>query len=978
MVASIASISSASASTQYFAQDGYYMDGSEEQTMAWHGKGAIELLGEGQKVTPDTYRAIMEGHVPGTDIRLGRTRNGQHEHKPGTDVTFSAPKSVSLAAFISKDDRVIQAHQQAVAKTLNYIEKDILESRKYSQETGLMEKIKGQKMVAATFQHDTSRNLDPQLHTHATIANMALGEDGKWRTIENRSLYNNKMLIGAHYHNELAAGLKELGYGIEKTGKNGQFDITHADGKALYSKEVLDAFSTRSAEIKEAMRHLQYNTGDPVTKAKAALLTRNPKDNPDREAVAALWQEQTQKLGIDGVKVKPSKSASLTATQTADAKTPDAIEVVEWACRHLEERSSVFTKKDLLTAALTRDIGSVDINSVNEAITTLTDEKRLVEAQTGREEGFTTDRAIKTERENIDRMEKGQGASAPIYSQSVIDQHLDRTTLTSGQQEAVHTILDSNDRVVGVQGYAGSGKTTMLSTAREIAEERGNAFWGKEVSFIGLAPSASAARTLETEAGVESKTLQSFLAQHSAISEGRANEGMISQMKEGVKDSVIIVDEASMISSSQMRDLLRVTDALQPSRLVLVGDSKQLDAVNAGQPFDQLQHAGMETAVMDQIMRQRDENLRGAVIDALSGAPAEALARLDKDVIEVSRDELAKTAADSWLMLSPEAQENTGVMAPTHALRDGINERIRSELALDGVLHGETAEITQLVSARLTEAEKEVAGNYHAGNAVIFEQGVSSLGVEAGELFEVSGRAGDTVLLEGKDGETIAIDPTGGIAPQLEVYETAAMELQAGDIIRWTRNDAENGLINTHQADVTAVTDGNIHLTTEDGRQMVFSAEDGPLQHSDYAFNATVHAFQGRTMDNVIAVLDSTHQELTTQKTFYVEISRAKDSATLITDDKDGLAITLEQNTGEQTSALEGISSEPRIDTSIDERLHAAIDTARMEMSGVSFEEHEALNAGAPEHSTDDYVDSGDWGSSNDMDYGEREMEHEL
>ena len=230
---------------------------------------------------------------------------------------------------------------------------------------------------------------------------------------------------------------------------------------------------------------------------------------------------------------------------------------------------------------------------------------------------------------------------------------------------------------------------------------------------------------------------------------------------------------------------------------------------------------------------------------------------------------------------------------------------------------------------------------------------------------------------KGKKPKIIAVGPAGGVASQLEVYEPAPMELQAGDIIRWTRNDKENELINTHQAEITEVTEGNIHLITEDGRQMVFSSEDAPLQHSDYAFNATVHAFQGRTMDNVIAVLDSTHQELTTQKTFYVEISRAKDSAVLITDDKSDLAFTLEQNTGEQTPALEGISEGPRVDTSIDERLGVAIDAARNEM-GMSLEEHEALNAEAPDPSPDDYAGAEDWGASHDMEHEERQMEYEI
>jgi conjugative relaxase-like TrwC/TraI family protein len=947
MVASISSITSSSGSTKYFAQDGYYMEGSEEMqnTMSWHGKGAEEIGLIGENMTPEQFKAIMDGHVPGTDIRLGRIRNGEHEHKPGTDVTFSAPKSVSLAGLVGGDNRVIEAHRNAVKSTLNFIEREILQSRAVNKETGQFERVKGQRMVAATFDHETSRNLDPQLHTHATIANMAKGEDGKWRTIENRSLYTNIMLIGAHYHNELAANLKDQGYGIAKTGKNGQFEVTDANGKPLYSKEVIDAFSTRSAEIKAAMRDLDYDQGDPALKQRATLLTRAAKESPDRGLMQEMWKEQAQEFGLDTDLGRKGKSGIFVGpAQPRDEIS--AVASVEWAIRHLEERNSVFSRENLLAATIGRDPGHLSLDAISRGVAEFIDNGRLVETKIGREGGFTTDKALAIERETISRMESSQNTVGTIITAAATERHLAETTLTSGQIEAVETILCSHDRVVGVQGYAGSGKTTMLRTAREIAEEEGKGFFNKETHFIGLAPSASAAHTLEQEAGVESSTLQSFLTKYSAISEDRAGGGMISKMQNEVKGSVILVDEASMVSSGQMRDLLKITDALEPSRVVLVGDIKQLDAVNAGLPFKQLQQAGMETAVMDQIMRQRDDNLKAAVIEALSGEPRAALERLEKDIIETPHSEMAKTAAQRWLMLPPERQENTGLMAPTHALREEINQTIRDEFSRDGIIHGEGVEINQLLSTRFTEAEREVAANYREGEVVLFERGISSAGIESGDTLPVLGNRDGVVYLETKQGEVVGLDPAGGMASNLEVYQTADMELRTGDVLRWTRNDKEFDLINTHQAEVTSVNDGKVSLLNEDGREIVLPAEHPALQHSDYAFNSTVHAFQGRTVENVIAILDSTHQELTNQKTFYVEISRARESATLITDDLTRLADTLDFNTGEQMTGLESIAEELGAGLAVEERLDASIQQAR---EGLSLEEFENINADAPD-----------------------------
>ena len=943
MVASIGKVASAAASTKYFESDGYYAKDSEahRRASAWQGKGA-ETLGLQGNVDSAPFRSILEGHVGETGQRLGRMRDGEFQHKPGTDITFSAPKSVSLAALVGGDKRIMAAHDKAVSETLKYLEKNVLESRAVNPETGKLERVGNQNMVAATFRHEASRNLDPQLHSHAVIANMSQGEDGKWRTIENHSLYENMKFLGAHYRNILASELSKLGYDIEKTHPDGRFEL-----KGLYSIDALDAFSTRSQEIREAMRQLGYTESNPALAARAALLTRGRKAEPDRQTLHAMWRDQAKELGI------ASKIPFLSGEKTADAPTqPNASEAVRWAIKHLEERNSSFETRNLITAALAYAPGANSIEAIERAIDTTAEKGRLVATTALSRDGFTTDRTLAAEKENIERMINGKDSGRMILSEGKVANALAHTTLTDGQKEAIETTLSTRDKIIGIQGYAGSGKTTMLNTMRAITDKE------QAVNIIGLAPSASAAQTLANESGIASSTLQSFLAKNSVITDDRANAGLITAMSREARNTMIVVDEASLASTQQVRDLLKITDTLNYQRVVLVGDVKQLDAVDAGKPFHQLQDAGMTTAVMDEIMRQRDLNLKGAVIEALDGAPAAALERLDKNILETRQDKMASTAATAWLMLSPERREETAIMAPTHQLREEINDHIRDSLARDGIIHGEAVHIDRFDSLRLTQAERELTDNYPVGAVVVFDRDIRGVDVEAGEVYTVIGTEGGQVLMVDNDGKQVAIDPAGGAATRLDIFEARDMELQEGDMIRWTRNDKEHELINNHQAEVVGIKDDMVHFRGEDGRE--FTLPTDALHHCDYAFNSTVHSFQGRTIDNVIAVLDSNHGELTNQKTFYVEISRARESATLITDDREQLAVTLEYNTGERIAALESIGEEPTEGGKIAERLDEAIHEAREE-TNLSLAEFEAIYAGAP------------LPDANDHEYGEQD-----
>ena len=178
MVASIGVIASPSQGVSYYERDGYYArdDPAHKEASAWAGKGAREM-GLSGPVDPDTFKAVLEGRVPDGPHLGKRTRT--RRSTTGRAGTLSAPKSVSLMALLGGDERIVVAHDQAVTRTLAWLERNAVETRVQDKESGAMVRVGGQKMVAATFRHETSRNLDPQLHTHAVIANMVQGWDGK-------------------------------------------------------------------------------------------------------------------------------------------------------------------------------------------------------------------------------------------------------------------------------------------------------------------------------------------------------------------------------------------------------------------------------------------------------------------------------------------------------------------------------------------------------------------------------------------------------------------------------------------------------------------------------------------------------------------------------------------------------------------------------------------------------------------------------
>ena len=876
-------LASASEAAEYMLHEYLVRNDKAHRTAnRWHGGGA-EALGLPERVSRRRFVQVLEGHVPGTAIRLGRVVGGEHQHRPGWDATFSAPKSVSLEALLHDNRAVMRAHDASVRAALDWLEAEFLQTRGYEPETGRRPRVKADGLVAATFRHVASRNNDPQLHTHAVIANMTRNAAGEWRSVEPTQLQRNRRLIGAWYRNDLARRLGEMGYVLVPTQVGGlpSFEL------AGYSSAMLEAFSTRRRDILDYMAERGWEYSAKSAQA-ATLHTRKRKDEPERSELSAMWKARAEALGL----ARDADAVRLDRTERGFTRPParfTALEAVWQAVDHLEERHAVFSESDLLAAALGREPGRHTHAELRAEIGRLREDGHLVAAGDG---ALTTRRTLRAEKEVVRRMREGRGTAGPLASEEAVAERLAATELTKGQKEAVRLILRSTDPVVGVQGFAGTGKTRMLNEVAKLAGDR---------RVFGLAPSAAAARVLGVEGGIGATTLQWLLTRYGSIAEGTATEDEIARARETFENAVVVVDEASMVGTVQMRDLQRILGPLGVARLVLVGDSLQLRSVAAGQPFRLLQRAGMATARMDDVIRQRSVDLKAAVEHMVAGDPALAMESIAADVRELPADALAGTAARLWLSLPAEARKETVILAPTHEMREEINAAVRRGLADEGVLGRRSVEIGRLVDRRLTRVHAADRETWRPGDVVVANRDV--YGLREGEAWTVAGTGEDGVRLE-RRGESRTFAPSGNAAHNLSLCESRPLPLRAGDEIVWTRNLRRRGLINGERATVERIAGDRIGVRTHSGRGLRFAVDDDDLRHIDHAWSSTVYRAQGLTRDNVIAVLDSASM-MSDRAMLYVEMSRARDGFVLLTDDTEQLVSRLEREGERVSSALE-------------------------------------------------------------------------
>ncbi|MBB4659954.1 MobF family relaxase [Parvularcula dongshanensis] len=881
---SIGKLGSAGAAAQYYRADDYYgRDGEAEAPSRWHGRGAAAagLTGD---VRAHDFAKVMDGQVPGGPL-LGRIIAGERQHAPGWDLTFSAPKSVSVYEALLTDEhqrqQLREAHRDAVTAALGWAERSV-EARVWDPAERKQVPTGDQGAVIATFEHDLSRDQDPQLHTHCVVANMALGDDGQWRSVDSRRLFSDKMLLGSVYRSELASNLRDLGVEIEPTGGRGAFEV------AGFDKTLGHAFSTRREAI-EARLEATGRSGAKAS-AEAALATRQRKGKADPDALRERWtrtvSEHDRDLDRDYTAALSDRDRGTTDRLPFEA----ARDAVLQAAEHLLETESSFAERDLLRQALTFSLGEARSRDVAAAVSHHVRSGELIAARTGKGDWtYTTAESVLAEKDVIALEARGRGVARPLASGRQLDRRLGRDSFTDGQRSAVRDAVLTCSRVVGVQGYAGTGKTTALRAIADLARAGG-------YEVRGLAPSHQASAELAKGAKIETETVQRF-----ALRETNAAE------PSDLRRTVLIVDESSMLSTRMMRDVLRIAEEGRAARVVLVGDTQQLQAVGAGTPFRALQDAGMATARMDEIVRQRSSEQKASVEAAITGSAREALERLDGVLIETKRSDLAEQAARSFLWRGQRQREETGVIVPTNALRREANAFIRAGLRAEGTLTGEETALAILSPLHLSKAERERAESYAPDQVVTFARDYKRLGIEKGDRYLVAGvdRDACTVSLATAD-RRIEWAPARLGAVGAQVFELAELQIAKGDDLRFTQNDPEGRFVNGGRCYYLGKSgpDHLIHDRTS-GRLFELAPGDPALATLDHDYAHTTHAFQGRTVDQAVIVMDSLSRRLTTQESLYVGLSRARDDVTFITDDRAELVRTLERAGNAKLSAIE-------------------------------------------------------------------------
>ncbi len=687
------------------------------------------------------FEKILNGELPNGD-KIGQVQNRQS----GIDLTFSMPKSASILALVSGDQRILTAHWNAVRETMSWVEGKFAEGRTYER-TKSGEPVRTGNLVYAMFAHDTSRALDPQGHIHVVIANLTRMANGAWQALHNGQLWKNNAVIGAAYHAAFREKLAELGYETRITGKHGQFEINGVP------KEAIDEFSKRREAIVEKAKELGLSS--PAAIDKVTTNTRDPKLNvDDRDKLAADWRDRAAAIGFDGKQVIEDAKARAgektadhlpttaerireTVSNIASAigdmfrpqdplvsqgldrlrLSPDALRTqaaVASAIRILEQREAAFPAAQITKTALDLGLKGVTAEKADARVQQLLEGNKLVPGKSDRVDGavihVTTPQGLATETLILAQIDKGRGAATPIIPADNAVERINAVSpdkqLNTGQMAAAVLGLSSTDRIVAVQGIAGAGKSTMITALARVAEQEGH-------KVLGLAFQNKMVGDLRDGAGIEAQTVSSFVNTYAKAA--LAGKGERYEAARGeLKGTVLVLDEASIVGSEPMKHLVGIANALGVEKLIMIGDRQQLSSIDAGKAFAMAQADGIAMVRMDESLRQRTDQLRTIAALANRGEVRGALEVMG-DKFRASPDHI-KSAADQWLALPKDERERTMVFASGRDARSELNQRIQAGLGSDGTLGKES--ITLSVLERVNSTREELRYPHSRGNGI--------------------------------------------------------------------------------------------------------------------------------------------------------------------------------------------------------------------------------------------------------------------
>jgi conjugative relaxase-like TrwC/TraI family protein len=845
------------------ARDDYYTRG-QEVAGQWFGRGA-EQLGLSGRVDQESYFALCDNRNPVTGEQL--TPRQKTNRRPMYDWTFSAPKAVSVLYEFTGDERIRDVFTQSYRETLSEAEAEMkARVRKGGKDE---DRVTGN-MVAAEFTHFTARpvegRIDPHLHAHCIVFNTTFDPaEKRWKASQQGDLKRDADYWEAAFHARFAKRLNDLGYATVKDGSS--FTL------AGLPESITEKFSSRRNQIESEAAE----RGITTAKGKHALgaSIREPKQKD--VAKSALRRQWNARLSGE------ERAALTRVARGIDGGGDGPVspkQAVDYSLEHSFERASAVSEKRLKAEALRYGVGSV----LPEQVAHLAKDEEVLARDVKGQTMATTRATLNSEVAMLEFARNGHGRFAPLGDASA-----DLSGLSEEQQRAARFVLNSRDRVVGVRGRAGTGKTAMMK-ATIAAIENNETYGGGQKVFV-FAPSAQASRgVLKREGFGNAETLERLLVDE--------------KLQKQARGSVLWVDEAGMVSSRSMRRLFDVARE-QNARVVLSGDYRQHASVEAGDSFRLLEsEAGVKLAQLKEIRRQKDPAYKKAVEDISTGTAAGARRGFDRldnmgAIVEVSGLERHRMLIRDYLKAAKDGKSAL-IIAPTHAEGERLTDELREVLKGQGAI-GEEKPFVVRQGTGWTAAQRGDARNYQPGMVVEFHQNAKSFA--KGEKAVVA-QGGDEVLLQKEDGTRAALPVAS--ADRFDVYRTRELGIGKGDRIRITKN----GLAKVEgQGKGTRIHNGDIFTALGFTREGDIRLANGRLLPRDYGHVAqgyvdTSYASQGKTVDRVFIATGSESLRAANQQQWYVSVSRGREQARVYVDSKEDVRDAIARGT-QRLSAVE-------------------------------------------------------------------------
>ncbi|HBD7476117.1 TPA: conjugative transfer relaxase/helicase TraI [Legionella pneumophila] len=917
---SIQPLKSAEGSTNYYLNVVNYY-GTDSKSIRWLGEGSKALGLLGKPVEAQQMLALLQGTLP-DGTQLGRIDKEGIHHRPGFDMTLSAPKSFSILLESGADPRLAEALDKAVEWFVTEMEQEFAQARVMVD--GVIDFVDTKNFVIAAFRQPNSRANDPQSHVHLVVMNMTKDRD-KWRSLASdmraergvvEQIMKNHIYGGLKFRNKLANLTKELGYALETTG-DGLWEIKGVP------KEVLKFFSKRREDIEQYMD--EHGLQGAKAASHATQRTKMDKEIVDFEAWKGDILKSCQSHGFDALnfvtKIKEPKTLfekikESVVNQFFGKERLQVIkgqEAVRIAIESVSQNHTVFSPQKIKEHALKHLIASdsvVDERYIDKALAQNIQEQKLYQAThpLTQKPVLTTPWQLQLESETIARIERGKNSIRPIAPTHQVAAFIKQKeealnfSLSASQKKAMHGFLTTSDRFMAIQGYAGTGKTTMLKLTRELAEIQG-------YQLRGVTAGSSAASELQTKGGLSAATFARELLR-------------LQKNKEDLSKIIFVVDEASMLSNPQGHKIIELVDEAG-SQIKIIGDRAQLPSPSSGRWFGLIQDYGIDTVSMTDNLRQKEGLLKEAAIHASRGEIHDAVEKLTDVKVFESYNERINAVASSWLELSLAEREKTLCFAPTHKNRKDITEQIRARLKEEGGLTGDAIEQEVLVSRPLTSIELRQSVYYEKGEILRFNTAIKRYNINAGDYLTVlnldtKSRQKNTLRLLRDNGRCVNLPLSAlpkfnpnekDLERPVEVYRVGQIELQAGDIIQWKRNDAKKGLHNSDLAKIQSISSDKVVITHRNNETLVLHRSDKALSHLDHGYVLTTYGAQGKDKKRGIGLIESMNRFAATIENFYVEITRAVEDMTVITDDKKHLVQAITTQDAERGVALDAIKS---------------------------------------------------------------------